>query len=212
MKTAAFMGNRRIGVAYFNSRRDDKDSGQRIYGGNALFREIFQHDDGSLGTQFPREMVPECANKLDLAYTALTKAISGSAETICIQAFEGLEVAMLDSVPRNVRITLNVKPEAKSADFGLWFRASGNFEKGYQLHVLPFEQKVTLNEQSMTCVEGLDQPFSLEVIVKDDFIDVCVDQRRCVIDRCPELSGERLFFFCQNGEVAFDSIEIAPLI
>jgi beta-fructofuranosidase len=212
MKTAAFTGNRRIGVAFLNCRQDDKDNGQRIYGGNAVFREIFQHDDGTLGTTFPREMVPESGTKLNLAYTPLTKGTSGSADSVCITAFEGLEVATVDNVPKNVRITLNVKPEKNSADFGLWLRGSGNFEKGYQLHFLPYEQKVTLNEQSITCVEGLNQPFSLEIIVKEDIVDVCVDQRRCLIDRCPELSGERLFFFCQNGEVAFDSIEIAPLI
>jgi beta-fructofuranosidase len=211
MKTAAFTENRRIGVAFLSTRRDDKDNGQRLYGGNAVFREIFQRDDGSLGTKFPREMVPASGKKLDFAFTALTKGISGSADTICINAFEGYAVAMVASVPRNVRITLDVKPQANSANFGLWLRGSGNFETGYRLHCLPYEQKVTLNEQSLTRVEGLSQPFSLEVILKDDIIDVCVDQRRTVVDRCPELSGERLFFFCQNGEVAFDAIEIAPL-
>ena len=211
MKTAAFTENRRIGVAYFGSRRDNKDDGQRVYGGNALFREIFQNDDGSLGTRFPKEMVPASGKRLDLPVTPLTNAASGNADTLCIKAFEGLEVAMVEDVPRNVRITLNVSPEQKTADFGLWLRASGKLEKGYQLHFLPYEQKVTLNQQSLTCVDGLDGPFSVELIVKDDLIDVCVDQRRCLIDRCPELSGDRLFFFCQNGEVTFGSIEIAPL-
>jgi hypothetical protein len=212
MKTAAFTDNRRIGVAFLSSRRDNKDSGRRLYGGNAVFREIFQHEDGTLGTKFPREMVPEFGKNLDLPYAPLTKAVSRNGATVCIEALAGLGASMLENVPRNVRITLNVKPEANSADFGLWLRASGNLEKGYQLHFLPYERKVTLNEQSITVVDALDQPFSLEIILKDDIVDVCVDQRWCLVDRCPELLGDRVFFFCQNGEVAFESIAIAALI
>ena len=211
MKTAAFTNNRRIGVAYLACRKDDKDKGERLYAGHTLFREIIQHDDGTLGTKFPKEMVPAWGNKLDLPYKPLTKGVSGSTNTIHLQAYEGQEVAVIENVPQNIRITLNVKPAKNSADFGLWLRGSGSFESGYQLHILPYEKKLTLNQQSISCVEGLDQPFSLEIIIKDDIIDVCIDQRRCLIDRCYELQGDRIFFFCQNGEVTFDSIEISVL-
>ncbi len=211
MKTAAFTGNRRIGVAYLACHKDNKDNGQRLYAGHTLFREIIQHQDGTLGTKFPKEMVPASGSNLTLAYKPLTQGVSTHANTITLHADEGQEAAIVENVPQNVRITLNVKPKAKSADFGLWLRGLGNFETGYQLHFLPYEKKVTLNGQSISCVEGLDQPFSLEIIVKDDIIDVCADNRRCLIDRCYELLGDRLFFFCQNGDVTFDTIEIAPL-
>ncbi len=211
MKTAAFTDNRRIGVAYLASRKADKDNGERLYAGHTLFREIIQHEDGTLGTKFPKEMIPAWGNKLELQYRPLTKGVSGSADSIHLQGYEGQEVAVMENVPRNIRLTLNVKPAKNSADFGLWLRGSGSFETGYQLHFLPYEKKVTLNQQSISCMDGLDQPFSLEIIVKDDIIDVCVDERRCLVDRCYELQGDRIFFFCQNGEVTFDSIEIAPL-
>ena len=212
MKTAAFTGNRRIGVAFLGSRKDDKDDGQRMYGGNAIFREVYQHEDGSLGTKFPPEMILASGEKLSLSCTALTKGADGNGDTLRINALEGLEVAAIENVPRNVRITLTIRPEQNSADFGLWLRGSGNLEKGYALHFLPYEQKVTLNHQAISCVNGLDRPFTLEIIVKDDIIDVCIDQRRCLIDRCSELAGERLFFFCQSGAVTFESIVIAPLL
>lgn len=212
MKSAAFTGNRRIGVAYMASRRDDKDDGGRMYAGHALFREIIQHQDGTLGTKFPQEMVPAYGAKLDLPYSALTQGVSGNADSICIEAYEGQAVAVIENVPRNARITLNLIPKPQSAEFGLWLRGSGRFETGYPLTFLPYERKVTLNQQSISCVDGLDRPFTVEIILKDDIIDVCVDQRRCLVDRCPELQGDRLFFFCQNGEVLFDSIAVAPLV
>jgi hypothetical protein len=116
MKTAAFTENRRIGVAFLASRRDDKDQGQRIYGGNAIIREIFQHEDGSLGTKFPKEMVPAHGKTLDLPIAALTNGISASTDSVHIKAFEGLEAAVVENVPRNVHITLNVKPKEKSVN------------------------------------------------------------------------------------------------
>jgi len=211
MKTAAFTGNRRIGVAFLASRKEDKDDGERMYAGSTLFREITQNADGTLGTKFPPEMYPAPDTVFALPCTPLTPGASGSAKSITLRAIEGLEVAAIDQVPHNVQIRMDVEPTALSADFGLWLRGSGNFENGYQMHFLPYEQKVTLNQQAITSVDGLDRPFSLEIILKDDIIDVCLDQRRCLIDRCPERTGSRLFFFCHNGEVTFRSIQIASL-
>lgn len=212
MKTAAFTSDRRIGVNFLGSRKDNKDDGQRMYGGNAVFREVFQHEDGSLGTKFPAEMIPATGAKLDLPYQPLTKGASGSADSIGLSAAEGLEVAMIENVPRNVRITLRIAAQESTADFGFWLRGSGDFETGYPLHFLPYEGKVVLNQQSISSVDGLDRRFTVEIIAKDDIIDVCIDERRCLIDRCADLSGDRLFFYCQNGEVVFDSIVIAPLL
>ncbi len=212
MKTAAFTDNRRIGVAYLGCYRDNKDSGERIYAGQTLFREIIQHEDGTLGTKFVPEMVPAWGEKLDLPYSPLTMEATGSADNIHIRAVEGQAVAMLEDVPQNVHISLTVKPATNSAAFGLGMRGSGDFEKAYLLTFLPYEQKVTLNQQSMSHVERLDEPFTLEIVVKDDVIDVCVDGRRCLVDRGYELKGDRLFLFCENGEVTFEDIEVAALV
>jgi hypothetical protein len=32
-----------------------------------------------------------------------------------------------------------------------------------------------------------------------------------LIDRCPELRGDRLSFLCRNGRVGFESIEARPV-
>ncbi len=208
MKTAGFKDNRRMGVAFIGTREGDKDNGGVQYAGNAVFREIIQYDDGTLGAKFPAEMIPESADVLDLPLTALTPGVTG----FHVKAVEGFEAGMLTGVPTDARITVQVKPEAGSAAFGIRLRGSGNYEGGYELRFSPYEQKVELQGQSISCVEGIDRPFALDVILKDDIIDVCIDDRRCLVNRCPELRGDRLFFFCQNGEVVFDSMEIRPLL
>ena len=64
----------------------------------------------------------------------------------------------------------------------------------------------------MVPVAGLDQPFWLDIIVKDRILDVCMDNRRTFIARRNDLGGKRLFFFAERGEVFFEQIEIRPLL
>jgi hypothetical protein len=212
MKTASFKDGRRIGVFFVNSRAGDVDRGERLYAGNAVFRELVQHGDGTLGTRFPPEMIPRAGDALELPFTALTPGVSSGVRGVRVSSVEGLAAAMLEDVPVNARVSVTLVPEAGSADFGLSFRGSGRWQSGYELHFLPHEKRVTLNDQAIACVEGLDRPFQLEVILKDDIIDVCFRDRRCLIDRCPELKGERLFLFCQNGAVEFQSIAVRRLL
>jgi len=50
-------------------------------------------------------------------------------------------------------------------------------------------------------------------IVKNDFVDVCIDNRRTIINRFSDtLEGDRLFLFARNGDVTFGDIQIRPLI
>ena len=62
-------------------------------------------------------------------------------------------------------------------------------------------------------VGGLANPFELDLIVKDDFVDACIDNRRTIISRHPDRpQGERLFFFVDSGEVLFEDVRIKPLV
>jgi beta-fructofuranosidase len=208
MKTAPYHHNRRIGVAFLGSRKDNLDQGDRDYAGNAVFRELVQLEDGTLACKFPPEMLPPAGAPLQLPLSPLTHHAAVGKDCVRIDAREGFGAGMVENVPVNARIKLHLHPEKDSADFGLCLRGFGNLERGYFLRFLPFEQRVVFNQQYLSCVEGLDQPFQVEIIQTGDIIDICINQQRCLIDRCPELRGERLFFFCQNGSVTFDNISI----
>lgn len=51
MKTAAFTGDRRMGAGFVPRARG-------VYAGRVIFRELIQHADGTLGTQWPAELKP----------------------------------------------------------------------------------------------------------------------------------------------------------
>ena len=62
----------------------------------------------------------------------------------------------------------------------------------------------------MDGIPDLDKEFTIDMIVKDNFVDVCVGNRRTLING-GSANGDRLFFFARNGEVEFEDIEVRPL-
>jgi hypothetical protein len=212
MKTAAFKDGRRLGVAYLASRQGRQDEGRLQYAGNAVFRELIQQPDGSLGCRFPPEMVPAGGEPLALPISPLTTGVVPNGRGAALAAPEGFAAAVIEGVPPDARLAVEIKPQPDTALFGLGLRGQGSYERGYALQFLPYEGRVELGNQAISPVEGLAQPFKVEVIMKDDIIDVCIGERRCLINRCPERRGERLFLFCQNGSVRFDNLEVRPLI
>ena len=175
-----------------------------------MFRELVQHEDGTLGTKFPPEMIPASGETINID------------DSIRVDASDGFEFRTLENISANVRVTLRVKGSAQY--FGLCFRGQGEYENGCELRFEPDSQRAQygfpcdggMSAESIGHIEGvagMDQPFTLDVIVKDDFVDACIDNRRTLIRRCREISeGDRLFFFAKNGEVTFDSIQVRPLL
>lgn len=211
MKTAPFVDGRRLGVAWIGTRREDKDDGPFQFGGNAVFRELVQHSDGSLGARFPDEMTP-AGEPLSLPHlSALGADVRVEGRRIHIAAQQGLGVATCSGVPLDSRLQVRVYPQPGSAGFGLVLRAGDRFDTGYDLRFSPYDRIASLNSQQILGVDGLDRPFALDIVLKRDIIDVCIDRRRTIIDRCPERHGDRLLFYGQDSDVMFEVVEIARL-
>jgi len=211
-KTAAFTGNRRIYASWL------PDGG---WGGNLVFRELIQHDDGALGTKFPPELIPATGDPLELAVEPITSDVSSDGSTVTINAREGFRAAELRSAARNARISFRVRPSADASYYGLCVKGSGRYEEGGELRFEPARERVQFgvakaggmgdeSSRAITHVTGLDRPFTVDVIVKEDIIDACIDNRRTIIQRYPG-DGDRIFLFGQDAEVAFESIEVRPL-
>jgi hypothetical protein len=211
MKTAPFHDNRRIGVAWIGTREGDRDEGRRQWGGHAIFRELVQHEDGALGTKFPAEMIPAESARPNISFSPVIGEVQTGNNDVRLSAHQGLSVASLDGAPSDLYMRLTVEPRTASAEFGLRLRASADYASGYELCFHPYEERVTLHDTAIFGVTALDQTFSFEIILKDGIIDVCIDNRRCIINRCPERSGDHLFLFCRNGDIMFREIEVWPL-
>jgi hypothetical protein len=60
-------------------------------------------------------------------------------------------------------------------------------------------------------VEGLDQRLHVEIAACGDILDVCIDGRRCIVNRLPERHGDKLYLFAHNADVVFSNLLIEPL-
>jgi beta-fructofuranosidase len=219
-KVAAFTGNRFLLVGFL---------GGNGYAGEVVFRELVQLEDGRLGTRFPPEMIPSSGAVLSRPFTVLSGQVESQGDSIHISAPHGVGMIMMEGVPADIRMTLRVEPGESTASFGICVRGQGNYEKGCELRFEPSRSRVQYDtpasgrlsfeaagkygtDFSIEGVHDLDLPFTLELVVKDDLVDACIDNRRTIISRRVDRpEGDRLFLFCQGGHVTFHAVEIRPL-
>jgi len=216
----AAMGGRHIMVGF------TPEPPRTAYAGGLLVRELIQHPDGTLGTKWLEEMIPKTGRPLKLPLVSSAGNASAKGSAIKVNAPDGFATATLGDVPKNVRITLRVMPSAGTKHFGLCVRGEGDYRSGCELHFEPERQHVRFapvtdgqmtkepgNWRAIGGVTDIDGPFTLDVIVKDDLVDACVDNRRTIITRnLTRLGGDRLFFFVDHGEVTFEDVRVSPLI
>ena len=191
LKTAAFTGNRRIGTASI---------WPHGYAGWSVFRELVQHEDGTLGSAFVPEMIPATAEPVALSSS------SGDAKRVRIASAN----ATLTGVPRNGRIRMRIAANTKQ--FGL--RLAGSDENAKQ-HELIFDRSMKtvsiIGGQSLADVDGLDGPFTLDVILKDNILDLCIDGRRTMVNWVPDVAVDRMALFAREGTATFSDVDARPL-
>ncbi|MDB5240431.1 MAG: hypothetical protein JWP57_1056 [Spirosoma sp.] len=210
-KTAEFAGNRRIAAAWIPSRRDNKDNGGEIFGGSAVFREVIQEEDGTLSTQFPAEMIPPTSQPITVSVVLDKLSTQQKGNAIKIQAINGLGAAHFQDVPVNSRITLLIEPSDKNEEYGLFLRSDQQGQQGYKLRISANERTVGLGNTRIEAVEGLDKLMTLDIVMRDDIIDVCINGKRCLVNRMAEQKGTFLWLYAKQGSVAFKSVTIAPI-
>ena len=212
VKTAEFPNGRRIAASWIPSRKDNKDSGNEIFGGCVLLREVIQLEDGTLATKFPAEVIPKTGNELSFEFTQDPKAKKMSDNQYVIDAPGSIGSMHAGKIPVNSRITFEVNPLGTNEDIGLYLRSSDKASEGYQLSFSANKQIVSLANTRIEAVSGLDKPFKVDIIMKDDMIDVCINNQRCIVNRLPEKKGDAIWFYTKHGKAIFKDIKIYPII
>src|SRR5690606_14796969 len=158
--------------------------------------------------KFPAEMVPESAGSLNLTITAdQYSSVTGTSD-LSIAAPNGVGAAHIENVPARCRITLEIDPQTAIEEYGCYLRSDGNADKGYRLNFSPANGIVNLAGDEIRAVAGLGRAIKIDLILKDDIIDVCIDGKRCFVNRKPEQKGSFLWFYAKHGTVKFKSIKI----
>lgn len=212
LKTAPFTGGRRIGAAFLRL--------EKGYAGELVFRELVQHADGTLGTSFVNETLPQLAQPVVLSWD------HGEVhDYVRLDAWHGFVTRRTLDIPRNFHLWCRVTPTAGSAAFGICIRSAERYADGLELRFEPARRKVGWRRPTTTSfveqeadalyeVDGLDAPFTIELVVHDECVDLCIDGRRTLIvritDAVPVTHG--LSLFANEGEAYFADVVIQPLL
>lgn len=210
-KTAPFEDGRRIAVAYMPCRSHGKDFDGAIWGGNMLLREVVQEPDGTLNTKFLKESLPEMTPMTLPTFITSGDNATGSVagRTVSIDASNGTGIAEAVGLPVNYRITFDFEPDGNYDEAGLFVRGDDKNHRGYKVELNSNKQSVFIYNTGINTVKDLDKTVNVDLILKDEFIDMNVNGKRSIINRLPEKKGDRLFFFLKNGKAKFKNIVIS---
>lgn len=211
VKTAAFKNGRRIAAAWIPARENNKDHAREIFGGSAVFRELTQLPDGSLASKFPAEMIPPLTAALNPAPVFGKGSTAGATKEIKVNGVNGIGTAHFENIPVDSRITLEIEPMGANEEYGLYLRADAEADKGYRLNFAANTQTVRLGNTQIEAVSGLTKKIKVDIVMKNDIIDVSIDNRRTIVNRAIENKGNFLWLYAKNGEVKFNAITVHPL-
>jgi hypothetical protein len=212
-KTAEFTGNRRIVAGWIPSKNENRDYGHERFGGSVVLREAWQLPNGDLATKFPAEVIPATGSPLALELTTAENAQKISDTEVVLNAPGAIGGAFLKDVPLNCRITAEIEPTGSNDEYGFFLCAGDKANNGYKLSFNPNTRTVRLGRDAfIEAVDGLDKAIKVDIIMKDGIIDVCVDGRRCIVNRLSERSAGYLWFYAKQGSVKFKNIRVAPIL
>lgn len=220
MKTAPFTSDRRIGVAFL----PDGD-----FGGDLVFRELLQAEDGSLRTTFPPEMIPPSSESQRPA-----ASVSHSAKA------EGKHIVLGDGstpgsatmqVPDDFFLSFTLRPgtsrpEPKipgfpTAKFSMQISGLDSSQQPSiaRLEIDRVHQSIAWTTATLKSagpvrldgVEDMDKAIRLEVVAKGTLVDVNVNGRHTLVHRLPELSHRQVSFASGEGEAEISDLVVEPL-
>jgi beta-fructofuranosidase len=212
MKTAPFGRNRRIGVSFIVEGR---------WGGDLVFRELVRRPDGTLGTRTPPELQEE-GKLLPWKATALTSGVTADGAAVQIRSKASFGAAEVCRFKGDGRIRARLRCSKGTGAYGIAVRGSGKYEDGMELRIEPSRKRVewrpvsarSLEEsrlRSIEAVEGLEAGAEIDILVRGDVFDVCINGQRTLIHRQKGMSGESLFLWVHNGEITAQDLSIVQL-
>ncbi|MEM7031394.1 MAG: LamG-like jellyroll fold domain-containing protein, partial [Chloroflexota bacterium] len=155
-KTAPFKDNRFLTagwVAHSN------------WGGDVVFRELIQHPDGSLGTKFVPEMVPNSGSPLNLAPATLSGRVESDGSRLTLSSAQE-SPTLITAIPANIRLTMRVEPNCAVWHLGLLDDAGEGvtieFDRGTQQVSMSVRLNLWWTEQEnpvISPISFLDHPF-----------------------------------------------------
>ncbi len=103
---------------------------------------------------------------------------------------------------------MEIEPLSNYDEIGLFVRAADKGDRGYKVELNANKESAFIYNTGINTVKDLRKTIILDVILKDEFIDMNINGKRSIINRLPEKKGQKLFFFLKNGSAVVKGIKI----
>ena len=186
-KTAAYHNGRRIICGWTN---------ENGFGGHAIFHELIRNEDGTLGEKFVPEMIPKTGEPM----ITLTN-VSDQERTFA-------------NLPEHYRLQMVVTFDKNDIDsLGEWrmiyHRDASNRDA---VRFVPSEKALYLGRTKLEQVNFTAGRISLDLIVKNRIVDLCIDNRRTVTGIVPNFPVRDLSINNRPQQYQVESLIISPLV
>ncbi|MBO4303730.1 MAG: hypothetical protein J6A21_04035, partial [Lentisphaeria bacterium] len=192
MKSAPWKGGRRIGAAWIPT----NEGGTKVFGGNMVFREIVQASDGTLGTCFVPEMIPQKEQDV-------LKPLSLSSE-------KGIRAVELTAVSGNFRLDGLFSFSPGTAEFGLVLRDGTGTIGGRSVSFDPAAGTAAIDlfdTASKIPLSSAKVPFKL--ISHGGIVDLEINGNRTLVSPGAPFPGAcRIFAFVRDGRSVFEDLRL----
>jgi len=127
---------------------------------------------------------------------------------------------LIPDVPADAVLACRFVPSAGTGEYGLLLRTDERQAIGYRLRFFPQEGRAALQQwpegsetrAEAVGIEGLDRAVDVVVCLKDSVIDVCLNERRTLVERCFDHRGAHLGLFAEAGEARIENLSLSPLL
>jgi hypothetical protein len=213
-KVAPFRDGRMIAAGFLR---------HRGWGGDVVFRELLQENDGTLGSRFVPEMIPRTGDDLPLSTPPDSAAVI-SGDTVNANGRNGFRAIPLTGISRDVRITFQAVPDERATGFGIGLRSNADASRCLELRVEPARAKAGLfavegNRENANAPANqrhrlgkLDAALTIDIVCRRDIVDVEIGGRRTLIQRYWNPGSDRIYLFAEGGDVRFEGVRICPLV
>lgn len=185
--------------------------GRDGYAGRMVIRELVQLPGGGLGLKWVPELIPPTGDPLPFR------------ESLDLR---DQRTEWFDNLPAHYRLRLHVTPADLQSVWGFRVRGDRAGRFGLDVRFVPEHHAIEIRSSPdgtphhatrqlplglQERYESLEEPHTLDILVCEDFVDLCVGDRYTRMANLVEPAPHNLMFYHQAGAVALSEMEFCAI-
>lgn len=215
-------GQRRFAFGWNPSRTDEKDTGNRQWGGDLVVHEVVQEEDGALSVKVPEEVAEQFTKPVALTAEPRIGQWDVEGDSLTARANDSFAWCSLGTMPStcSLETTITFSPETRSC--GVMLRTDDTLDNYYQIRLEPGRDRVVFDRWPRPGDEPFmierplelkaEEPVRLRVLVEDSIIVAYLNDQVALSTRGYDHLSGACGLFVSEGIATFGSTRVAEAL